>query len=148
MLRISCKKNSRWLTLSLEALRSVGCVIIEDLLPDSYVTTTYQRMYQVREKIVTEIGEDRLQAAKELGVLRLMLKFDSFFLGFLEIPELLALVDRVVSSTAILHLQNGFILPPFPPDKTPETFQNNFHRDFSRFLNGYVTVINILIAVD
>jgi len=61
---------------------------------------------------------------------------------------LLAIVDATVSQTAILHLQNGFILPSYPPGKVPRVFQNRYHRDFPRHLNGYLASINALFAID
>jgi ectoine hydroxylase-related dioxygenase (phytanoyl-CoA dioxygenase family) len=105
-------------------------------------------MYVVRDAIHREVGRERLERAGELGVLRLMMKYDAHFLRFLEFPEVLAIVDGTVSATAILHLQNGFILPSYPPGKTPEVFQNAFHMDFPRVLNGYLASINIMVAID
>jgi ectoine hydroxylase-related dioxygenase (phytanoyl-CoA dioxygenase family) len=102
----------------------------------------------VRDCIVNEVGHDRLQRAGELGVLRLMMRFDPFFFRFLEIPEVLAIVDATVSPTAILHLQNGFILPSFAPSGNPRVFQNSYHQDFPRLLNGYVASINVFFAID
>jgi ectoine hydroxylase-related dioxygenase (phytanoyl-CoA dioxygenase family) len=105
-------------------------------------------MYGVQERILTEIGEDRLSMAGELGVLRLMMRYDPHFFTFLEIPEVLNVVDGVLSNTAILHLQNGFILPSFPPVSTPTVFQNEFHQDFPRVLSGYIASVNIMFAID
>ena len=76
-----------------------------------------------------------------------MMAHDPIFFKFLEIPALLQIVDHTVSSTAILHLQNGFILPP-TPQKDVKVFQNTFHMDFPRILNGYLASINIFFALD
>lgn len=46
-----------------------------------------------------------------------------------------------------MHLQNGFILPSFEPGEAPQVFQNKFHMDFRRVLNGYMASINIFIAL-
>jgi ectoine hydroxylase-related dioxygenase (phytanoyl-CoA dioxygenase family) len=77
-----------------------------------------------------------------------MLKYDGYFYRFLELPEVLAVVDATVSETAVLHLQNGFILPSFPRAAVPSVFQNRFHMDFPRVLNGYVASINLFFAID
>src|SRR5262249_26669761 len=95
-----------------------------------------------------EVGEERLTRAGELGVMRLPMKFDAHFFKFLELPEVLAVVDRTVSETAILHLQNGFILPSFPKSEMPSVFQNRFHMDFPRVLNGYLASVNMFFAID
>src|SRR5215468_8786863 len=78
-----------------------------------------------------------------------MLKFDPHFFSFLEIPEVLAVVDRTVSETAILHLQNGFILPSLPQGApAPDLFQLRFHQDFPRVLNGFAASVNVMFAID
>jgi ectoine hydroxylase-related dioxygenase (phytanoyl-CoA dioxygenase family) len=89
-----------------------------------------------------------LQRAGELGVLRLVCKYDQVFLDLLALPEILAVVDAAVSPTAILHLQNGFILPSFKAGEGPKVFQNRYHMDFPRILNGYVASINVMLAID
>jgi ectoine hydroxylase-related dioxygenase (phytanoyl-CoA dioxygenase family) len=147
MLVLDCRDEG-WLPLTLEALRYDGCAGIMAVLDFPFLDETRARMYQVQQRIRQEVGDDRLQRAGELGVLRLMMKFDPHFFRFLEVPEMLAIVDQTVSPTAILHLQNGFILPPFPPGQTPTAFQNRFHMDFPRVLNGYMASVNVLFAID
>jgi ectoine hydroxylase-related dioxygenase (phytanoyl-CoA dioxygenase family) len=78
-----------------------------------------------------------------------MMKYDAHFFRFLEIAELLMLVDATVSDTAIMHLQNGFILPSSSSKQpTSALFQSSFHQDFPRVLNGYLASINIMFAID
>jgi len=105
-------------------------------------------MYRVQKAIWCDVGQERLIRAGELGVLRVMMKYDLHFLKFLELPEVLDVIDATVSNTAIMHLQNGFILPSFPAQQTPSVFQNGFHQDFPRVLNGYLASINIMFAID
>jgi ectoine hydroxylase-related dioxygenase (phytanoyl-CoA dioxygenase family) len=131
-----------------EQLVDSGFGIVESVLDRDTLAQTRARMYAVRDCIAREVGEDRLQRAGELGVLRVMMRFDPFFFRFLEIPEVLSIVDATVSSTAILHLQNGFILPSFPTAERPRVFQNSYHQDFPRVLNGYVASVNVLFAID
>jgi ectoine hydroxylase-related dioxygenase (phytanoyl-CoA dioxygenase family) len=118
------------------------------VLDPALVDETRTRMYAVRDCIEREIGTDRLKRAGELGVLRLMMRWDPFFLRFLELPAVLSIVDATVSPTGILHLQNGFILPSFPPSEKPQVFQNSYHQDFPRALNGYLASINVFFAID
>lgn len=132
----------------LEKVSRVGYAVVESVLSKSFITTTREAMYRAQESIWRDVGEERLSRAGELGVLRLMLKYDSHFFKFLEIPEVLALIDATVSNTAIMHLQNGFILPSLPPGQTPTIFQNTFHQDFPRVLNGYMASINVMFAID
>ena len=133
---------------TLEKVSSEGYAVVEAVLSQDFLEQTRAAMYRAQEAILRDVGEERLSRAGELGVLRLMLKYEPHFFRFLEIPELLALVDGSVSPTAIMHLQNGFILPSLPPGQTPTIFQNTFHQDFPRVLNGYVASINVMFAID
>ncbi len=142
------RQASSWLVQVQDALHFVGYAVVEDVLDAAFLTATRDRIYRVQERILSEIGQERLSAAGELGVLRLMMKYDPHFFTFLEIPEVLNLVDRVLSETAILHLQNGFILPAFTAVSTPEVFQNAFHQDFPRVLSGYAASVNVMFAID
>lgn len=137
-----------WLSQVLEAVRHQGYALIADVLDADFVDTTRRRMYDVQARIRADVGEERLQRARELGVLRLMMKYDAHFFRFLEVPELLEVVDATVSPTAILHTQNGSILPSFSPGENPSVFQNQYHMDFPRVLPGYLTSINVMFAID
>lgn len=139
--------DANWLEKCLLGLSVAGCVVVEGVLNDDLLARTHDAMYRVQAKIQDEVGKDRLERAGELGVLRLMLRFDPVFFELLEIPEVLAVVDATVSDTAILHVQNGLLLPSFEGG-TPEVFQTRFHRDFPRILNGYLMSINTFFAID
>ena len=132
----------------LDQVRTAGYAVIDSVLSDSFLQSTRDAMYRAQEAIWRDVGEARLSRAGELGVLRLMLKYEPHFFKFLEIPEMLSIIDESVSNTAIMHLQNGFILPSLPPGQTPTIFQNTFHQDFPRVLNGYMASINIMFAID
>jgi ectoine hydroxylase-related dioxygenase (phytanoyl-CoA dioxygenase family) len=148
MLILSCQSDADWLDQTLEALRSSGCAVVTEVLDDAFLARTREAMYGAQRSIRDEVGEERLSGAGELGVLRLILAFDDHFVRFLELPEVLQIVDKTVSETAILHLQNGLILPSFPEGAVPETFQTTFHQDFPRHLNGYLASINLFFAID
>src|SRR2546421_6779589 len=147
MLIVSCKQNG-WLEQAIAGLRDDGCAAVTDVLDDDFLTQTRERMYAVQRTIRAEVGEEKLTRAGELGVLRLMVRYDDHFLRFLELPEVLAIVDDTVSDTAILHLQNGLVLPSFPEGEVPATFQTTFHQDFPRYLEGYLASINLFFAID
>lgn len=144
----SRKEKTLNLNNVLEQVRTTGYAVVESVLSESFLKTTREAMYRTQKAIWRDVGQERLSRAGELGVLRLMLKYDPHFFKFLEIPEVLALIDASVSNTAIMHLQNGFILPSLPPGQTPAIFQNTFHQDFPRVLNGYLASINIMFAID
>lgn len=142
------RRDPEWLALALEGLRVDGYAVVDAVLDEALLTETREALYRVQELIHRDVGPDRLARAGELGVLRLMPRYDAHFLRFLGVPELLAVVDATVSDTAILHLQNGFVLPSLPPGESADVFQRTFHMDFRRVLNGYVMSINVMFAID
>jgi len=145
MLRISAS-DSGWLPLTLEALSDAGCAIVTDVVDSDTLEQTRDASRETQKRIRADVGEDRLERAGELGVLRLMLAYEPFFIRYLELPEVLAVVDATVSETAILHLQNGWVLPPVTND-TPDVFQLRFHMDFPRVV-GELMSINTFFAID
>jgi ectoine hydroxylase-related dioxygenase (phytanoyl-CoA dioxygenase family) len=130
-----------------EALRTIGYAIVPSLYDETFLARTRSCMHSVYERIRSDVGAERLERAGETGVLRLMFRYDNHFFRFLETPEVLEIVDATVGPTAILHLQNGFILPSAGAG-AKKNFQTTFHRDFPRYLNGYVASLNVLVAVD
>ncbi len=136
-----------WLPYTVEALEYSGAAIVTDVLAPALLQRIRAAMYEAQVRIVNDVGRDRLDRAGEVGVLRVMLGCDPVFAELLELPEMLAVVDRTVSNTAILHLQNGFILPPVVGD-TSDVFQFTFHRDFPRYLAGYRACVNAMLAID
>jgi ectoine hydroxylase-related dioxygenase (phytanoyl-CoA dioxygenase family) len=131
-----------------EQIARDGFAVVESVIDSGMLEETRARLYAVRDAIIREVGMERLERAGEVGVLRLMMRADPFFLRFLEQPALLSAVDGTVSETAILHLQNGFILPSFPAGDSPKVFQTGYHQDFPRVLNGYVASVNVFFAID
>jgi ectoine hydroxylase-related dioxygenase (phytanoyl-CoA dioxygenase family) len=129
-------------------MRTLGYVAVSGVLDSPMLGRIREAMYRAQQAIIAEVGAERLQRAGELGVLRLVAKYDPIFLELLSTPEILAVVDETVSPTAIVHLQNGFILPSFKTGEAPKVFQNRYHMDFPRVLNGYVMSINVMLAID
>jgi ectoine hydroxylase-related dioxygenase (phytanoyl-CoA dioxygenase family) len=151
MSRSSTRSSARhpgWLRDAVEGLRVDGFAIVEDVLDGGLITRTREAMYAVRERIVADVGTQRLDRAGELGVLRLMLAYDDRLYDLLELDDVLAVVDATVSPTAIMHLQNGLILPPAAGSGRFGHFQTSFHRDFPRHLEGYVASVNTFLAID
>ena len=147
MYRVS-RKQAQWLSLTLDAVSAAGYMIVEDVLSRDHIETIREHMYAVQPKIVAEVGQERLNRAGERGVLRLMMKYDPFFISLLEIPEVLAVVDATVSETAILQAQNGLALPPDSRPVMDVPPPDSFHRDFPRVMNGFMASINMFLTID
>lgn len=144
--QVSCT-DAGWLPVCLEAVAEDGYCIVTDVVPEPMLAEARTRLRAVQQSILEDIGPERLERAGERGVLRLMMRYDPFFCEFLQLEPVLQVVDGVLGDTSILHLQNGFILPPRPPG-ADEIFQERMHRDFPRLFNGFVASVNTLIAID
>lgn len=141
-------RSKNWMDDAARAFENAGCCVVEDVLSNDFVAQASEALYLVEEKILAEIGIDRLNRAGEVGVLRLMQKHHPVFIQFLEIAAALELIDRILAPTAIQHTQNGFILPSLPPDAdAPDIFQMNFHQDFPRVLNGCLMSLNLYFSL-
>lgn len=138
--------DANWSDYVIEDIKHIGYSIVKNVITPADINEATERMYQVQERILHEVGKERLEKALEIGVLRLMMKYDPYFIKFLEVPAFHEIVDMTISETAIMHLQNGFINPPVK-SKIENIFQYQFHRDFPRVLNGYLLSINIMVAI-
>ena len=136
-----------WLPNVLEALRHLGGAVVTDVLSPQLLGRIRAGMYRAQGRLFEEIGAARLARAGEAGVMRVMLRHDPVFAELLELPQLLAVVDATVSDTAILHLQNGFILPPYAGDagRLPELASTWTSRVT---WTGYIASVNAMLAVD
>jgi len=144
---VNADTGAEWVAQAAELMRTVGFVAVHNVADASTVADIREAVYKAREGVVAEVGKERLDRAGEIGTVRLAMKHDHRLLKVFELPAVLALVDHVLAPTAILHLQNGLILPSFAGDR-PQVFQTRFHQDFPRVLNGYLMSINLMFAVD
>lgn len=146
--RTDCRSDERWLARTLDRVQKDGCAIVENVLTPDFVSQCRDALYRVREAIRKRpVANTIIERTGGLNILRLSFKYDPFFYSFMEIPEVLEIVDHTVSSTAILHTQNGLILPP-AAGGVKKSFENQWHLDFPRVLNGYMASINTLFAID
>ena len=139
MLPTTSCKDADWLSLTLEGLKYQGVAVVTDVVPEAMRERIRPAMYEAQSQFIEEIGIERIQRTREVGVLRVMLDVDPVFPELLELPEMLQVLDHTLSDTAILHLQNGFILPPVEKldctkEEAREIFQFSFHQDFRRHL--------------
>jgi ectoine hydroxylase-related dioxygenase (phytanoyl-CoA dioxygenase family) len=147
MLPTCSSREQDWLENTLDAVRYSGAGIVTDVLSPELLGRIREAMYEAQEHTLEEVGKDRLDRAREVGVMRVMLNYDPVFAELLELPEILAIVDNTVSSTAVMHLQNGLILPPYDGEMS-DVLQYTFHMDFPRYMDGYMASVNTMLAID
>lgn len=146
ILRVSAKQPS-YLPSVLEAVRVDGCAVVTDVLDAETRSLIRQGLYAGLDLVRERVGDAALVRSGELGVVRAPMLASDVFFRLLEMPAVLSVVDAALSPTAILHLQNGFVLRP-AAEGDDDRFQRRFHRDFPRVLNGLVCSINTLLAID
>ncbi len=147
MLPICSSTDPDWLASTLDALKYSGAGIVTDVLSPELLQRIRAGMYEAQARTLEEVGQERLDRAREVGVMRSMHGYDPVFAELLELPEILAVVDNTVSDTAIMHLQNGLILPPYD-GALGEILQYTFHMDFPRYMEGYMASVNTMLAID
>jgi ectoine hydroxylase-related dioxygenase (phytanoyl-CoA dioxygenase family) len=141
-------RDPDWLAQTLAALRHLGAAVVEEVVPDDLLAAVGAAQLRLQELLPREIGAERLRRSGEMGVQRIPMRTEPVFLRLLELPEVLQVVGATVSETAILHVQNGLVLPPAGAAAAGAHFQTSFHRDFPRCLNGYLCSVNTLLAID
>lgn len=148
MTRLDCRTDANWLEKTLEAVRMVGCAVVENALPPLLIQVLTSEIPRAQAAFQLAVDRGRLERAGEMGVIRLPMLFSPEFYRLLEVPEVLQVVDRTVSETAILHVQNVLALPPAVHHAgRPAVFQHRFHQDFPRVLNGAMMSINTFFAI-
>lgn len=152
MLPTNSAADADWLPNTLDALRYAGAAVLTDVLSPDMLVRIRAGMYEAQARTLAEVGRERLDRAREVGVMRVMLDCNPVFLELLELPELLAIVDERVSNTAVMHLQNGLILPPWDGggdgNGPADVLQYKFHQDFPRYMEGYVASVNAMLTID
>jgi len=143
---VNCKSDEG-LPEVLAALDDDGCVVVHNVLSSHLIADIRAALWIAKDAVEREISIDRLRAAGEFGVVRTPMRYDPRMFELLAVEPVLQVVDATVSATAILHTQNGFVLPATDEANT-SSFQSSFHMDFPRVLNGYLASVNTLVAID
>lgn len=132
----------------IDEVRQRGFSVQESFLDSVSIEKIKNAMVIAKTLIEKQIGSERIARAGEKGVVRAPMQFDKIFYDLLRIPCVLQIIDEIISESAILHLQNGFILPSEDRNSIERTFQQSWHRDFPRYLNGFVVSVNVFFALD
>ena len=122
-------------------------MVVEEVFDEPTLARVREGLYRGLELVHDAVGAATLERAGEIGVVRAPMLAGPVFFELMAAPAILEIVDSTLSPTAILHLQNGFVLPPVRAGDDSR-FQRSFHRDFPRVLNGFLCSVNALIAVD
>ena len=131
-----------------EALRHVGVRRSATSCPPRRSRPSVSRCHPYPAGDTRRAGRTVLAPSGQAGVLRIPGFFDQAFLDPLALPPMLAVVDRDLGDTAILHLQNGLILPPRCPMPTGRPFNTRFIGDFPATSTATLLRLNVMLALD
>ena len=123
-----------------------GFCVVENVIDIQSCEFGIEALKSSYKQIETLIGQDRLNLAGEVGVVRAPMAFDPYFFTLLENKTIQTISENIIDNTSILHLQNGFIFPKYNPNNEVSNFQNTFHADYPRYHNGYIASLNVLIT--
>jgi ectoine hydroxylase-related dioxygenase (phytanoyl-CoA dioxygenase family) len=123
---------------NIENVARLGYTVIEGVLTSSEAQELCLRLGRLYAQQVEEFGETRLRELNDYEIHRGPLANDPAFADLVIHPIVLELVDTVLGSTAILHLQNASAVAP-----RAVHFQSRFHRDFAKdFLASKCLALN------
>jgi ectoine hydroxylase-related dioxygenase (phytanoyl-CoA dioxygenase family) len=128
----------------LEDVAVRGYAIVADALAADECRRWAEKLDRLNRLQNEQYGAARLAELGEGGTLRGMLYADADFLSLVRHPATWPIVERVIGSAAILHLQNGILVEP-----QVEHHQSAFHRDFAKdFVADKPLSLNALFAID
>lgn len=141
---IERKVHADELDYHLENLEMKGFSLIENVLPVEKCKEYSDRLDRLNDMQNKKFGVERLKELQDYGVVRDAISEDPSFHELIVNPMVLAVVERTVGATAILHLQNGIVLEPHL-----KHHQAAFHRDFAKdFVADKVLAINCMYLID
>ncbi len=127
----------------LEELDILGYTLVPDVLSHDELAETRQRMDALCAADIQRYGKDQLLKIRELGTLRFMMASDPYFLKLIALPDVLEMMESLLGSACILHLQNGIVLLPEEQHQ-----QAAYHQDYRRWMNGYNLSFNAFFLID
>src|SRR5437867_879784 len=83
----------------LESVRIQGYAVLPGFLDDDFIHESRAALYDAWDACRQHVGAERLARSGERGVVRLPMQFSAHFFRFLEIPEILEILDRTVGPT-------------------------------------------------
>ena len=139
-------KTSGWKHECLQIVEQDGVVIVDELISKKEAKLLSEELEKALVLAVLEIGEDVLHRAGERGIVRCPFIYSDVFFQLFANNLVQELVSELLDPAAICHLQNGIVLKPKQSNE-PLVFQENFHRDFPRYLNGYRASVNTFFCL-
>lgn len=132
--------------LILEEIKISGYSIVPSVLDEYILEECRKRIDIVYQKQEEEFGRSNLEKINDLDIARAILTYDEFFLHQIAAhPFVLKVVEKVLGSYFVLHLQNAIINRP---DK--QHHQSSWHRDlpYHNFVISKPLSVNAFFCID
>jgi len=129
-----------------EEIRIMGYSVMRGVLSDSDLGLIREKIDQVYERQVSEIGGlPRLAEINDVNLVRLLLAYDDLFLTIATNAQVLEVVEKLLGDYFILGQQNAIINPP-----DVGNYQSSWHRDLSyqHFVCTRPLAISALFCID
>ncbi|SHN09862.1 phytanoyl-CoA dioxygenase family protein [Polaribacter sp. KT 15] len=129
----------------LEELKINGFSVISNVLTDKELNNSREKLDEVYEIQKNKIGEEHLLLINEKNTVRCPLIYDDFFLTIARKEIVLNIIEKILGSYFILHLQNGIINKP-----NREHHQSSWHRDlpYQNFVITNPLAVSALYCID
>lgn len=137
-----------WLGKAVQAIRFEGIAVLHGVLDEAALSQGEVAAQTTARAIEEELGVAPLAEARRLGhrELRLVMKYDAFFLALLEVPEVIAMLDATLGVHAVLRFQNLIVIPPAAADASSVN-ANRFHMNTPRVMPGYLASVDFAFAL-
>jgi ectoine hydroxylase-related dioxygenase (phytanoyl-CoA dioxygenase family) len=132
--RIAAKAANRSTSI-LSTLETLGFAVLENAFDAEFCHDTSQRLLQIQSKLHHDLRSRGLLGEAGLPSIPLLMHHDPHFYRFLEMPELLPIVEGWVGPDAILRNQYGLVYPPVTGDDGATAATAKFHRQFRHLEN-------------
>ena len=125
--------------LILEELRIKGFAVLEGVLSPADVESYCMKIDEIYAKQEEEFGSEKLKQISDQNTARCPLSYDESFLDLITHPKVKSIIESVLGSYYLLHLQNGIISRP-----SLEHHQAAWHRDlpYQTFVSSKPLAVN------
>lgn len=129
-----------------EEIRIMGYSVVSGVLGDSDLDLIREKIDQIYERQVSEIGGlSELAQINDVNIVRLLLAYDDLFLTLASNALVMQLVEKLLGEYFILGQQNAIINPPVVGN-----YQSSWHRDLSyqHFVSTRPLAVSALFCID
>jgi len=137
-----------WEHHAADLLEDLGFFVLKDGVPASLAEQSLAAAYAVRDRVRAELGEEKLQLARDNGdnAVRLPFCYDPVFLKALSLESVHRIIEVGLDRAAVLRFLHAAIAPPVKSDPAALA-QHAWHRNFSEHPAGDRLTLEVVISL-